>query len=542
MGLGFAACTNEGGRANEGAAQPAEDGSVLVLESGVPEIFFGETGDVCLVADTGELYRKTESGWTAAECESYEIAENRLTVTYADGTVEAYTMSEGEASECAHDNLGEPVTVYEPLCVVPGIGVRTCPDCKESFPVILPATGEHSYEAGGYTCLVCGETNYFKDAELENGRYVIEDMRDVPFGDDGELVIPGEINGREVVIGEKAFGSFSEGNNETLKSVVIGEGVKEIRGHAFQKCTELESVVFPESLTILGADPNGGALTTNYYSVFEGCTSLKSVTFKGNVTVIGNRTFYDCSSLSSIELPDSLTTIGQEAFVGTGLESITLPANIKLGGLVFSSCSKLTNVTFKGLVNSTGSKSHPCIPSSCFTKCTSLANIILPEGIEEIGNTAFKDCSALTGIVIPASVTAIGDNAFQNCAELASLTFANGSKLNSIGRDAFSRYGGTGNKLRSVILPEGLETIGGNAFSYSKSLEWVVLPSTLKTFKGNYAFDDCDSLEHLFYNGDSEAWSSIGAGSEATAKVCFFSKESQPNCWYWDGEVPTLWE
>lgn len=295
-----AACGTAGSAENAKGDFPTDQtksvgsGRMLTLKGGEPDVSLGEEGDICLVAETGILYLKSAKGWQEAEFESYGVAGNSFTVTYKNGSVGTYALNgDTEETTCSHPNLGEVYTVYAPLCVIPGIGVRYCSDCKVSFPVVLPATGEHTYAEGGYTCLDCGETNYFKDVKPDaSGRYVIHDMREVSFGEEGELVIPGEIDGHEVVIGKQAFGNFSDGGNTTLKSVVIGEGVKEIEGYAFQGCTELESVVFPESLTILGADPDDGTLYTNYNSIFEDCTSLKSVTFKGDVTVIGNRTFY----------------------------------------------------------------------------------------------------------------------------------------------------------------------------------------------------------------------------------------------------------
>ena len=74
-----------------------------------------------------------------------------------------------------------------------------------------------------------------------------------------------------------------------------------------------------------------------------------------------------------------------------------------------------------------------------FQSCTSLATVTFAEGsqLASIGNGAFSGCSALQSIEIPASVTSIGSNAFQNCTSLAMVTFAKGSQLESIGRDVF---------------------------------------------------------------------------------------------------------
>ena len=62
-----------------------------------------------------------------------------------------------------------------------------------------------------------------------------------------------------------------EGNEKTLTSVVIPDGVREIGSYAFSGCTSLTSVVIPSSVTRIGK------------SAFESCESLTSVKFEGSV-------------------------------------------------------------------------------------------------------------------------------------------------------------------------------------------------------------------------------------------------------------------
>ena len=57
-------------------------------------------------------------------------------------------------------------------------------------------------------------------------------------------------------------------------------------------------------------------VTTIGFSAFEGCTSLSSVTFPEGLTEIRGGAFYGCTSLSSVTLPEGLTVIGGAAFMG----------------------------------------------------------------------------------------------------------------------------------------------------------------------------------------------------------------------------------
>lgn len=97
-------------------------------------------------------------------------------------------------------------------------------------------------------------------------------------------------------------------------------------------------------------------------------------------------------------------------------------------------------------------------------------------------------------VVIPNGVTSIGRNAFENCAGLTSVAIPNG--VTSIGELAFS--GCTG--LAQVTLPQGLTSIGSSAFSHCESLKNVTLPDSVTTIE-NAAFYWCTALESISIPG-----------------------------------------
>lgn len=53
-----------------------------------------------------------------------------------------------------------------------------------------------------------------------------------------------------------------------------------------------------------------------------------------------------------------------------------------------------------------------------FYECKYLCEIIIPNGVAEIGDRAFGFCSSLTKVYIPLSVTRIGDMAFDGCGKV----------------------------------------------------------------------------------------------------------------------------
>ena len=55
-------------------------------------------------------------------------------------------------------------------------------------------------------------------------------------------------------------------------------------------------------------------------------------------------------------------------------------------------------------------------------------DVVIPEGVKSIGDSAFEYCKSLTSIVIPESVTSIGDSAFWRCSSLTSVVIPEGVK------------------------------------------------------------------------------------------------------------------
>ena len=96
-----------------------------------------------------------------------------------------------------------------------------------------------------------------------------------------------------------------------------------------------------------------------------------------------------------------------------------------------------------------------------FSVCTSLETVTLPESLQKIGEGAFEYCSSLSEIRIPENVTVIGQRAFHCC-----------------------------KKLTSVTIPEGVTEIDYATFAYCEELSTVVIPETV-TKIGECAFQNC---------------------------------------------------
>lgn len=189
---------------------------------------------------------------------------------------------------------------------------------------------------------------------------------------------------------------------------------------------KLTHVIVPEGYEKIGA---------NTFDMGGGVTLLTNVTLPNSLTEIGEKAFLYAGKLASIELGANLTYIGKEAFVGTGLTSISFPENL----------DKIDDGAFYGL---------------------NITNLVFNEKLRFIGNSAFALTSEQTETVlmIPASVKYIGPFAF-NFRQYQDVYFQ-GTKapLMPVGKAIFySNWGeGTAFSAHTLMGNSGFDPSSGN--------------------------------------------------------------------------------
>ena len=189
---------------------------------------------------------------------------------------------------------------------------------------------------------------------------------------------------------------------------------------------KLTHVIVPEGYGKIGA---------NTFYTGGGVTLLTNVTLPNSLTEIGEKAFLYAGKLASIELGANLTYIGKEAFVGTGLTSISFPENL----------DKIDDGAFYGL---------------------NITNLVFNEKLRFIGNSAFALPSEQTETVlmIPASVKYIGPFAF-NFRQYQDVYFQ-GTKapLMPVGKAIFySDWGeGTAFSAHTLMGNSGFDPSSGN--------------------------------------------------------------------------------
>lgn len=297
------------------------------------------------------------------------------------------------------------------------------------------------------------------------------------------------------ISGTGAIGDYTENDapwqslRADITAIVIEKGITRIGNYAFHDCWVATSAVLPEGLVEIGEN------------AFRSCGALEEIDLPPELTTIGIGAFYYTSALTSITIPGSVETF-LDAFNDSGLETVTIENGVdEVDSYAFCNCYHLKSVTLPDSIQSIG--------NYAFSGCQQLEELDLPDGITSFGEYAFANTAisefefpegasinagvlqntSITSIVIPQGVTTIGQNAFYGCENLATVTFP--STLTRIEGGAFSYTA-----LTSLHLPDGVEFIGHSAFRECNVLETVTMTDSVTTMDDN-AFDHCDILRSV---------------------------------------------
>lgn len=136
----------------------------------------------------------------------------------------------------------------------------------------------------------------------------------------------------------------------------------------------------------------------------------------GNDSMNGmiDRGFYDgCANIKKLTL-GCVTALASGCFSGcTGLENLYIPDNVNyIYDNAFSGCTSLKTIR---IPNAT-------IGSAVFAGCTGIENVDFANNVETIGSAQFAMCSSIESISLPNTLTAIYQNAFAGCTALATIT------------------------------------------------------------------------------------------------------------------------
>lgn len=293
----------------------------------------------------------------------------------------------------------------------------------------------------------------------------------------------------EILGGVKAIDKFAFRNCQSLKKIILPEGLLSIGNYAFEYC-DIESLIIPESVETIGD------------CSFKGCSSLTNITLSNNLNSISDGVFSDCSSLESIIIPESVLNIGNAAF---------------------SNCKSLANVKIQNGVTS--------INSNAFLNCQSLKCIEIPKSVLDIDVSAFGGCSSLEEITLPfigsqrgnsgaidsvfgyifGYVTSSSDASTDDIKQYYTSTgyayyhIPISLKMVTITDESFVGYGafyGCTN-ISDIVIDSNVKAIGSRAFAYHYNLLNVTIKSNSPKFADSMVFYDTDFATLYGYEGST---------------------------------------
>ncbi len=278
----------------------------------------------------------------------------------------------------------------------------------------------------------------------------------------------------------------------SIKSVIIQEGVTHIGQYAFRNCHLLASVSLANSLTSIGS------------GAFSYCGKLPYVKIPSSVTNLGIGVFEGCPSMSAFEVSEANPNF-------CSVDGVLFDKNIST--LMQYPPSK-TNTTYSIPSNVV------TIAETAFWCSRNLTIVTIPNGVASIGSSAFLGCSGLTSVTIPNSVATIGQMPFVSCTNLPSIDVDPGNPyFCSIDGVLFNKDKTNlieypiGKAGTSYVIPDGVIVLGNGAFEDCTSLISVTIPSSVESI-GDFCFAYCRNLRSVT-NYATLPQNIIGAGLSA---------------------------
>ena len=200
-------------------------------------------------------------------------------------------------------------------------------------------------------------------------------------------------------IGEQAFYQCTG-----LTTLTLPDSLTEIGSYAFYSCTGLTSLTLPDSLTEI----------SDY--AFQSCTGLTTLTLPDSLTEIGSYAFYQCTNLRINNLPASLTTLGSSAFYHCGLNGnldayglpianeVTLPDGMLVVPASSFKYSGFTKINLHENVQE--------IQDYAFSAMPYLTEITIPASVNFLGSNIFSSCDRLTTITFEGNLPAYSLSSF----------------------------------------------------------------------------------------------------------------------------------
>ena len=312
----------------------------------------------------------------------------------------------------------------------------------------------------------------------------------------GDLVIPSTVT-----------------HNDTIYTVT------RIDFSAFYECSDITSVVFPNTLTFIGQ------------RAFLSCHGITGeVVIPDSVTIIGANAFFYCNGITSVVFGSGLQEIRDYSFAQCyALEHISnLPETLTvLDDGAFDRCGPLCDsIVIPPLVTTIGERA--------FAGCH-IPSVVFSEGVTTIERGAFSSCP-IGALHVPSTLVSIspennayGEGAFHNCTRLQSITVDEANPIYDSRGNCNALIETATNTLlkgcKNTVIPDDITIIGHNALLSINELNAIIIPNSVERLETS-AFSGCNSLTTITLPSNI---SYIGVGAlNCCGLTSIVSKSSTP--------------
>lgn len=327
----------------------------------------------------------------------------------------------------------------------------------------------------------------------------------------------------------------------SVKSITLPFGLKHIGSSAFSNCPNIQQINIPDSVEYI--DPYA----------FSFCKGLHTVQLPASLTLISEELFAECDNLRNLSIPDTVTEIGANAFLRcTAFILETLPSGIqRIGDAAFANCGNIESLALPKTLDSIGEAAFggTIIDKASFDGTLEKWAAIGGDGcgiaqdkIDFLEHTCdfsgwkydehkhWQQCTSCGKAQSEGAHTGIGDTC-SVCGAALSEALGSGSIDGglswSLSRSGALTISGSGkmpdfssvanaapwdkqkDKIQSVVIESGVQSISGGAFSGCTALEKVGISDTVAQIDLN-AFGGCTSLAAFEVAEGNKAFLSVG--------------------------------
>lgn len=392
---------------------------------------------------------------------------------------------------------------------------------------------------------VASEATFYVPSSLEKVTITDSDIQDYAFNHMTMIKTIDLSSDSVTKIGNSSFASCS-----SLSNVILGNSLKSVDSYAFQTCVGLESITLPESCTYFGTNSFYGCIVLNTFVAlgatsyglqpFDKCQSLvsytgpvighlgtlfgiNSFTDSEEVVTASGDSYYIPSSLTYVNIPKSFLGLTENMFyncknitevvIGSGVTSIeegvlaNMAALAKLTVPYVGSTANETEASASTLLGyffgQTKYNSDYLASQDYGSGTGSVAKYYIPLTLKEVtvngGDLFYGAFYSIDGIekVTLNNVETIEERAFYHCGKDGTVSIILNDGIKSIGEHAFHYSYAT-----SIVIPDSVTTIEDNAFSNCEKVTSIIMGSGV-TSLGLHAFQSCDLLETFEFKGNA---------------------------------------